>query len=51
MEFAAKKDGTYTIEYVANGTSVSEIRGYYTNGSPLKNEISITIENNSLSWE
>lgn len=51
MEFAAKKDGNYTIEYVANGTSVSESRGYYTNGSPLKNEISITIENNSLSWK
>lgn len=51
MEFAAKKDGSYTIEYVANGTSVSESRGYYTNGTPLENEISITIENNSLSWE
>ena len=51
MEFAEKKDGSYTIEYVANGTSVSEIRGYYTNGTPLENEISITIENNSLSWE
>ena len=51
MEFAEKKDGSYTIEYVANGTSVSEIRGYYTNGSPLEKEILITIENNSLSWE
>lgn len=51
MEFAEKKDGNFTIEYVANGTSVSEIRGYYTNGSPLEKEILITIENNSLSWK
>ncbi len=44
MENATEVDGSYTIKYMLNGESQEYALGYYTNGYPLDEVITITID-------
>lgn len=51
MTFAQARDGSYTISYDINNQSKTKEFGYYTNGNPLENLISIVFENSDLTVE
>lgn len=45
MENATEVDGSYTIKYMLNGESQEYELGYYTNGYPLDEVITLVIDN------